>query len=174
MQDIHGNVAHTTAYQVIPFFRESKPYQGKPIPVPGVILQGNYDEGGQNVAYYDTSKGNYSSKTFRVNEDVDTSGKSSGFNVGGEWRKYTLNVAESAVYRARLRYGTPFRMKAKLHLLIDGKYAGFFPIRHHPDPNSWACDTTSEISLPLKKGIRVLTILIEGGYNLAELEILKK
>ena len=174
VQDIHGNVAHTNAYQVIPFFRESKPYQGKPIPVPGVILQGNYDEGGQNVAYYDTSKGNYSSKTFRVNEDVDTSGKSSGFNVGGEWRKYTLNVAESAVYRARLRYGTPFRMKAKLHLLIDGKYAGFFPIRHHPDPNSWACDTTSEISLPLKKGIRVLTILIEGGYNLAELEILKK
>ena len=126
------------------------------------------------MAYFDTSKGNFSSKTFRTNEDVDTSGRGSGYNVGGEWRNYTLNVAESAVYRARLRYGTPFRMKAKLHLLIDGKYAGFFPVRHHESTTSWACDTTSEISLELKKGIRILTMLIEGGYNLAELEILKK
>ena len=173
VQDVNGNVAHTEPHYVIPFVSRSKAYQGKPIPVPGVVLQGHYDEGGKNIAYYDSSKGNYSSKTFRAGEDVDVSEKGSGFNVSGEWRNYTLDVKKEGVYRARLRYGTPFPGDHRLYVLVDGKYAGFFPIRSHKSTN-WNCDTFSEIPLKLKKGIRKLTVMIRGGYNLAELEILEK
>jgi hypothetical protein len=58
---------------------------------------------------------------------------------------------------------------------MDGKYAGTFHLKNHENPHSWACDSYAEIpSLKLEKGIRVLTMLIKGGYNLGALEILEK
>ena len=175
VQDVNGKVAHTEPYYVIPFQRVGKPCRGKPIPVPGVIRQGDYDEGGQGVAYFDTTKGNSTSKKFRIKEDVDTNGPYSGHNTSGEWRNYTLNVIRSGSFRVRLNYGTPLPGDHQLILLIDGKYAGTFHLKNHADPHSWACDSYAEIpALKLEKGIRVLTMLIKGGYNLGIMEFLEK
>ncbi|CAM9582243.1 unnamed protein product, partial [Laminaria digitata] len=73
-------------------------WQGIPAEVPGIIEAEEFDEGGQGVAYFDTTPGNKKS-VFRPNEDVDISALSGGgFNVGfieaGEFMRYTVDVTK--------------------------------------------------------------------------------
>src|SRR5262249_54003476 len=57
------------------------PYSGTPVPIPGQIDAANFDNGGEGVAYHDTSAGN-SGGQYR-NTDVDLEASSEGgFNVG--------------------------------------------------------------------------------------------
>src|SRR5262249_32421124 len=72
----------------------STPYGEPPWPVPGIIQAENFDNGGQGVAYYDTTPGN-TGGAFR-NTDVDISTTTDpgggGYNVGWiaatEWLNY--------------------------------------------------------------------------------------
>src|SRR5262249_1883469 len=81
-----------------------RPFGGTPAPVPGTIEAENFDLGGQNLAYSDTTPGN-TGGVYRVTEDVDiqaTTDTGGGYNVGwtkaGEWLKYTVNVAATGRY----------------------------------------------------------------------------
>ena len=81
--------------------KASTPYGGTSWTVPGQIQAENYDVGGQNVAYYDTTSGN-SGKVYRA-DDVDITTSSNGgycvqSSAPGEWLNYTVNVASSGTY----------------------------------------------------------------------------
>ncbi|CAM9403106.1 unnamed protein product, partial [Laminaria digitata] len=69
---------------------------GVPANVPGNIEAEEFDEGGQGVAYTDTTPGNKKGE-FRPDEDVDINAmRGGGFNVGfievGESMRYTVDV----------------------------------------------------------------------------------
>ena len=72
-----------TASATIVISSGSTPYGGTPWPVPGVIQAENFDNGGQGVAYYDTTPGNtggaYRSTDVEIQATSDTGG---GYNVG--------------------------------------------------------------------------------------------
>ena len=73
----------------------STPYGGTRWPVPGILQAEDYDNGGQNVAYYDLSPEN-SGGGYRPAESVDLQVCSEGgFNAGwiqaGEWIQFSVN-----------------------------------------------------------------------------------
>jgi hypothetical protein len=104
---------------------ETIPYNGSPSAIPGVIHMSDFDLGKNNFAYYDTVVGDYNLSTgdftawnsgwsYR-NDGVDIEKNtdninSNGFHVGfveqGEWMKYSVNISEAAVYKAKIRLAT--------------------------------------------------------------------
>src|SRR5262249_27845437 len=84
------------------------PFGGAAAALPGTIEAENFDDGGQSVAYYDTTPGN-TGGVYRQN-DVDleeTSDAGGGYDVAktraGEWLQYTVNVSASGTYALDLR-----------------------------------------------------------------------
>jgi PKD repeat protein len=92
--------------QVSPCVRT--PYGGTAATIPGVIKAVEFDNGGQNVAYYDTDVANrgvvLNPNVARPNESVDTEAGGEGLgNIGysaaGEWQRYTVNILRTGLYR---------------------------------------------------------------------------
>src|SRR5262249_23024749 len=80
------------------------PYPGpNPASLPGKVEVENYDNGGQNLAYFDTTPGNtggaYRSDDVDIEPTADTGG---GYDVGwtqaGEWLLYSVNVTNAGTY----------------------------------------------------------------------------
>ncbi|TKS55769.1 carbohydrate-binding protein [Mesohalobacter halotolerans] len=101
------------------------PYHGSPSEIPGLIYLSDYDLGKNNHAYYDTVVADYNLSTGNFtawnsgwsyrNDGVDIernddSINSNGFHVGfvnqGEWMKYTVDIDQTAVYKAKIRLAT--------------------------------------------------------------------
>ena len=104
---------------------ETLPFHGTPAAIPGMVYASDYDLGKNNFAYYDTVVGDYNLSTGnftawnsgwsyrndgvdieRNNETVSSNGFNIGFVNKGEWTKYTVQVDETAAYKATIRYAT--------------------------------------------------------------------
>src|SRR5262245_25893993 len=77
------------------------PYSGTPSPLPGTVQAEDFDNGGENSGYHDTTSVN-SGGAYRPTS-VDLESSSEGFyDVGwispGEWLLYTVNVATAGSY----------------------------------------------------------------------------
>jgi hypothetical protein len=86
----------------------SSPYNGVAAVVPGTIQAENYDEGGEGVAYHDTTSGNAGGEYRSDSVDLEgTSDSGGGYNVGwmkaGEWLNYTVSVTQSGSYTLTAR-----------------------------------------------------------------------
>ena len=101
---------------------ETIPYHGTPSAIPGVIHMSDFDLGKNNFAYYDTVVADYNLSTGdftawnsgwsyrndgvdieKNNDNVNSNGYHVGFVNQGEWMKYTVNVNETAVFKAKVR-----------------------------------------------------------------------
>jgi hypothetical protein len=84
------------------------PYSGTPVSLPGKVQFENYDVGGKDVAYHDTTAGN-TGGAYRANSvDIQaTSDSGGGYNIGwvkaGEWLKYTVKVGAAGTYALDVR-----------------------------------------------------------------------
>ena len=84
----------------------------------------NYDAGGANVAYFDTTAGNaggaYRTNAVDIKAATDTGG---GYLVGwtraGEWLNYTVAVAKSATYTLDVRLASD-GVGGTFHIEVDG------------------------------------------------------
>ncbi len=165
-QDADGNVAY--AKPVTKFVTptgKSAPYQGVFTPIPGKLMLSHYDEGGQGVAYYDTTPENYTdkTKTFRKGEAVDASETTIGNIASWEWMRYSVDVRKTGIYRAVLHYGTPLPQKDGFLLLVDGIPSGKFPLVPHKD-HGFGIDSESVLpNLKLTEGKHVLTLIALGN-----------
>ena len=100
----------------------STPFWGAPAQIPGRIEASDFDNGGQQVAYFDTSAGN-SGGEYRPG-DVDLQSSSlGGYNVGWvaplEWLRYTVYVQASGVYTVRFNVASPVQ-GGTFHLEMNG------------------------------------------------------
>jgi acid phosphatase len=89
----------------------STPHTGMPFAIPGTITAADFDDGGEDVAYHDTTPGN-NGGAYRVTDDVDLQPSSEGgFNVGwvapGEWLNYSVAVAAGGSYTVTFRVASP-------------------------------------------------------------------
>ena len=86
-----------------------KPYEGRAQAIPGRIVAGHYDEGGQGVAYGSYLKDNLFGRTpwnlkFRLNEGISSPNATGiGASHRGLWITYTVEVQKTGDYRV-----TPF------------------------------------------------------------------
>jgi hypothetical protein len=100
------------------------PYSGTPAPLPGRVQSENYDVGGKEVAYHDTTAGNtggvYRANSVDIQATTDSGG---GYNIGwvkaGEWLKYTVNVGAAGTYALDVRIAQE-TTGGTFHVEIDG------------------------------------------------------
>jgi hypothetical protein len=90
-----------------------RPFTGSAIQVPlgGVTFEAeDYDCGGENVAYHDTTAGNQLGSLYRPDESTDIWDMPGGGQVvrnfdTGEWMEYTINVLNAGSYRLGIMAG---------------------------------------------------------------------
>jgi len=99
------------------------------ISLPGTFEAENFDVGGQDISYNDTTATN-DGGAFRTTEGVDIIASrdpddaGAGYSVNGfhagEWMVYTVSVANSGLYDIEARVATGTFTNAAIHVEIDG------------------------------------------------------
>jgi len=145
------------------------PYSGV-IQLPGTVQAENFDNGGQNVAYYDTTTGNSGGAYRTTDVDIEaTSDTGGGYNVGwianGEWLEYTVNVAQSGTYNIEVRVasinsGRTFRIE------FNGvDKTGTLTVPNTGGWQNWQTITKTGVSL--SAGQQIMRIYSMGdGFNI--------
>jgi hypothetical protein len=141
-----------------------QPFAGVPWLLPCRIEAENYDLGGQNVAYYDTTPGN-SGGAYRT-DDVDirvTTDVRGGYLakdiVAGEWLKYTVNVPCLGVYSISVRTAGTNTGKY-LHIECDGNdVTGHINLPATADWDNGVTTTAPNCVLPA--GIHILRVYFD-------------
>jgi hypothetical protein len=150
------------------------PYGGTPAAVPGTVQAENYDTGGQGTAYNVTSvNGNgtaYRSDGVDLEATSDTGGGYNlGWTSGGQWFRYTVNVASAGTYTVGLRIAAPSAVTGALHL-SDASGANLSGAVAIPATGGWQTWTTVTAAVTLPAGRQVLTVNQDnGGWNLNHL-----
>jgi glucosylceramidase len=146
----------------------STPFSGTPIALPGTIHAETFDNGGEGVAYHDTTPGN-SGGAFR-NTDVDIEGSSlGGYDVGwiadGEWLRYAVNVTTAGSYTLTFHVASPYAA-GRMHAVIGGVTTDPIVI---PNTGGWQNWTAVSVTVTLAAGPQTLTLMFDtGGFNVAD------
>ncbi len=155
---------------------ESSSFLGAAALIPGVVEAANFDDGGEGVAYHDTTAGNFG-RTYREG-DVDIQERAEGgFYLGwldaGEWLQYSVMVASSSQYSLSTRVASP-STGGTFHLEMNGTdVSGPVTIPATGDWQQWQTVTTT-VSLTAGPQIARIVIDSSGPYrlvgNIASLE----
>jgi hypothetical protein len=146
---------------------KSTPFSGTPIAVGNVIKAGYYDQGGEGVAYHDTTSWNESGINFRGDgEDVgwtnaDGGGAYVGWTHTGEWINYTVNAASAGSYTLQMRVAAAGN-GGYFHVEVDGQsVTGSMNI---PNTGSWDTYTTlSKAGVWLNAGQHVVRVVMDSN-----------
>jgi hypothetical protein len=157
----------------------STPFFGTPAAVPGLIEAENFDNGGQGVAYYDTTAGNYGGQYRQTDVDIETTqdvggGYDLGWVVATEWLKYTVSVATTSTYTLELRVASP-TTGGTGHVEIDGvNVTGPIAV---PNTGGWQNWTSVFVSgIPISAGPHVFRLVIDtngGTGNFANINFMR-
>lgn len=145
------------------------PYGGTARSLTSRIEAEDFDEGGEDVAYNDTSSGN-SGRSYRTSENVDIQGTSdagSGYNVGwtatAEWLEYTVN-ASSGTYDINLRVASPNSGK-KIRVVLDGVTLATLDVPKTGGWQTWQTVTAAGIAASGRNGSVLRLEMVNGGVN---------
>ncbi|TDU02493.1 parallel beta helix pectate lyase-like protein [Streptomyces sp. 846.5] len=151
------------------------PYGGTAAAVPGLVQAENYDTGGQGVGY-NVSSVNGSGNGYRADGvDLETTsdtggGYDVGWTSGGQWFRYTLNVAAAGTYTVSLRVAAPSAVSGALHL-SDASGTNLSGAVSLPATGGWQTWSTVTAQVTLPAGQQVLTVNQDnGGWNLNSLQ----
>src|SRR5207237_7052301 len=137
---------------------------GTASPIPGVIQTENFDNGGEGVAYHDSSSGNnggaYRSTDVDIEATTDTGG---GYNVGwmtaGEWLGYTVNIAQTGTYMLTTRVAAN-GAGGTFHVEFGGvNKTGALTI---PNTGGWQAWTDTSTLVSLTGGVQTLRIVADA------------
>jgi endonuclease/exonuclease/phosphatase family metal-dependent hydrolase len=148
------------------------PYYGSPASVPGTIQAEDFDNGGEGVAYHDTTPGNTGGAYRSTDVDI-TAASGGGYLVGwidpGEWMNYTINVASAGTYTIQLRVASPYG--GSMHVGFNGPSSVWQTVGV-PNTGDWQSWTTVSFTATLGAGIQQMTLLSDtGGYNVDSIAI---
>jgi Carbohydrate binding module (family 6) len=150
------------------------PFSGSPVQLPGTVQAENFDNGGQNVAYFDTTPGNLFGSVYRTTDvDIGTI-NAGGFHLGvidpGEWTRYLVNVSTSGSYTLGVRYSSAYPNPTTFRVLMDG--ADITGTQSITSTGDWQAYATKNITVNLTAGTnRVLRVQFETGtFNLDSLQ----
>ena len=151
--------------------RTTPAFGGTPWTVPGQIEAENFDNGGQGVAYFDTTPTTNSGAVYRPNEGVDieaTADTGGGYDVmktkAGEWLQYTANLSATGTYAVELRVAS-LGGGGIVRVDVDGvDVTGPLTI---PNTGGWQAWTTIRSNgVALASGIhRIRLVFVSAGAN---------
>ncbi|HEY8401689.1 MAG TPA: Ig-like domain-containing protein [Cytophagaceae bacterium] len=140
--------------------------------IPGKIEAEDYDTGGQDISYYDSTPEN-EGFSYR-NDEVDIQDcVEGGYNIGwtntGEWLEYTVNVASTTKYNFKFRIATPMNDR-KLHVEMNGTTVTTVNIPNTGGWQNWQTVTVNNINL--NAGTQILRLFWDNeGTNVNYFEI---
>jgi fibronectin type 3 domain-containing protein len=147
----------------------STPYGGTPVTVPGRIEAENFDNGGQSIAYVDTTSGNRGATYRQTDVDIeDTADVGGGWDIGwtrpGEWLQYTVNVTATGTYTVELRVASPSTGGAVRVEVDDVDVTGSWTV---PNTGGWQVwDTMRRAGVNLTAGQhRLRLVFVSSGTN---------
>ena len=143
------------------------PFNG-PHALPGTVQAEDFDNGGQNVAYWDSTTENKPLNTpgyvaYRPNEYVDAetiNGISDiGWITSGEWLEYTVDVPTAGTYTATFRVAS-WGDGRKITVTVDGAPGCTVNV-----PNTGSSSAYQEVpaTLALSKGTHVIRLTFTGS-----------
>ncbi len=133
--------------------------------IPGTIEAENYDNGGQNNAYYDTDD-TTQGKVYRTDGvdvvSVTGGGYAVGYTVADEWLEYTVNVAQAGIYSFEATVASGSK-NSSFQLFLDNTA---ITDTVKVDSSSWTVYSTVSGSTKssLTAGTHILKIAITGSY----------
>ncbi|RMD76202.1 MAG: carbohydrate-binding protein [Lentisphaerae bacterium] len=151
---------------------------GDYLTIPGIIEAEDYREGGEAVAYHDTTSGNTGGAYRSDDVDIQKTGDTTGtYNVGwvaaGEWLTYAVKVEKSGSYTIRFRVASQMTSNKTLHLELDGKdITG--PVSFNTQGKGWQVYQTEEISgVQLEAGVHILKLVMDtAAFNINYMEFI--
>jgi hypothetical protein len=141
------------------------PYGGVPRSVPGTVQAEDFDEGGEGVAYHDTTSGNAGGQYRATRVDIQrTTDLGGGYNVGwmapGEWLNYTVSVATAGTYTLKARVGAD-GPGGTFHVTLGGRdVTGPLTI---PDTGGWQRWTDVAATVTLQAGVQWIRFVADGA-----------
>jgi beta-glucosidase len=147
------------------------PYGGSPAAVPGTVQAENYDTGGQGVAYSVSSvngtANGYRSDGVDLEATTDTGGGDDvGWTTGGQYFKYTVDVATAGTYTVNFRVAAPDAVTDALHVAnaAGTNLSGNVNIAATGGWQDWS-NATATVTLPA--GTQTLTLDQDNpGWNI--------
>lgn len=92
--------------------------------VPGHVESYSYDNGGEGVAYHDTTTANLGGKLRSDAVDIEYSQADAGYNIGyiigDEWLIYSVQIDTTGTYTAAIRASNPDSTDKHIVLSLDG------------------------------------------------------
>ena len=147
------------------------PFGDKAAALPGVVQAEDFDEGGEGVAYHDTTAQDTGAQPpgprYRL-ESVDVDAcrdEGGGFNIGGvragEWLAYTVEVKEAGTYDLSLRLSSRFA-GGRLHVEFGGKdVTGLVDVPKTGSWNTWTPVTVKGVRLGA--GRQVMRVVFDAA-----------
>jgi glucose/arabinose dehydrogenase/PKD repeat protein len=143
----------------------SRPYLGIPAELPGIIQAENFDDGGEGIAYHDTTPVN-SGGQYRTDAGVDVEsaadtggGHNLGWMFAGEWLKYSVTVAAAGAYDIEARVASA-AAGGTFHIEVDGiDKTGPITV---PSTGAWQSWTTLRIpNVTLNAGPQLWRVVLD-------------
>lgn len=143
----------------------SVPTGGTGAAIPGLIEAENYNNGGEGVAYHDTTPGN-SGGAYRTDDvDIEMASSEGSYVVGwvrsGEWLKYSVNVAQAGVYDVSFRVSSQ-QPDGSFRMQLDGSDVCTVMV---PNTGSYGSYTTVVQQVSLPAGAHTLRLYFNGYTN---------
>ena len=142
----------------------STPYSGTAVVIPGTVQFENYDKGGEDIAYHDTTAtnagGQYRTNAVDIKAATDTGG---GYLVGwttaGEWLSYSVNVAAAGTYAIDVRVASS-GAGGTFHIEVNGvNKTGPLAV---PDTGGWQVwKTITKTGVALASGPQVVRVVMD-------------
>jgi glucose/arabinose dehydrogenase len=142
------------------------PYRGTPVVIPGIVQAEEFDHGGPEIAYRDTTAGNAGGQ-FRTT-DVDIERTPDGVddhNVGwmaaGEWLVYSIDVTAAGSYTFEARVAAA-GAGGTFHVEVNGSnVTGPMSIPNTGGWQNWTTIVKTGISLPA--GRQTLRVVLDAN-----------
>jgi subtilisin family serine protease len=141
------------------------PFGGTAAVIPGLIEAENFDDGGEGVAYHDSTPGNSGGQYRQTDVDIETcldvgGGYSIGYITAGEWLKYSVSVATTGSYTLEARVASP-GAGGTFHVEVDGVNAtGPLMVPNTGGWQTWKSVTVTNI--PLTAGPHMLRLAFDA------------
>ena len=153
----------------IVFGATETPYSSTAAAIPGTVQAENYDYGGQGLGYNLSSP--YLTNGYRVDgADIEATGDTGGgydlgWTSGGQWLRYTVNVATAGAYSVAFRVAgqnpvtDAFRLTNSAGTSLSGNV-------NLPGTGGWQAWGTVTATVILPAGTQTLTLAEDnGGWN---------
>ena len=150
---------------------DQTPYGGSARALPGRIEAEHYDEGGEGIAYHDTTTGN-SGGAVRT-DNVDIEARDSGYNVGwtidGEWLEFTVDATAGACdLQARVAATSSGK---QVVVKLDDVTLGTIDVPNTGDWGTFQTVTVPNVSITGGSGKILRVEFVGGSTNLNWIEL---